>query len=243
MTAEKITTYIACSQQYQVKVITKALQAIPQMQVVYTTNNCKELLETLSECTKHPQVIFISMKMTCGDALLTTTLLRNILPTTKIIGVDDEATEELVVNFLAEGSNACICLDSFEQQQNWHHKTYVAFDCINVTLQKIVYNNLCYIDPNFRVVETNIQLINSTHKIINKQYSKLSKPEVILLQLNVLGINQEKMERLVHMSVPTIKRKFKNLYTAFGVTNPKELATTCISLGIVKLNLFYSKTI
>jgi DNA-binding NarL/FixJ family response regulator len=243
MTAERITAYIACSQLQQIKTINNGLQAIQQIQVVYSTNNCKNLIEKLSETNKRPQVIFISMKMTCGDALLTTTLLKNICTKTIIIGVDEEATEELLLNFLAEGGNACVCLKRFEEKQNWLNETHVAFDPLSVTLQKIIQHKVMYIDPKFRIIITDLELVNSTHKIIKQKYSWLSQQEILLLQLNVLGIKQESMEHLVNMSVPTIKRKFKYLYKEFGVTNPKELATACISLGIVKLTLYYTPTV
>jgi DNA-binding NarL/FixJ family response regulator len=227
---------------YETKAIKTALTAIYNIEQIVVKDCLLQYIQSLEIFKKPPAVIFIEMKITAGDALVATTILKATLPKTKIVVYAPCANINQIQSFISEGANAFIATETLEAcNSNNSKKAENALYNLQQLLQNITNSDSPVIDTCFKASNQPQFLINTTQKIVQNIFSHYTKQQVLLLQLNVLGVKQQKMNIIVHLAPATISRYFKKLQQDFRVSTPKELALATICNGIAKIVMLYDE--
>ncbi len=223
---------------YETKAIKTALTNSYNIEQIIVKNCLLKFIESLEIFKKPPAVIFIEMKITAGDALVATTIIRAKLPQTKIVVFTPFASKKQIQAFISEGANAIIATETLEACiSNNSTKAEIALQNLQYLFKTITEGHTPIIDNYFKVDEIPDGIASTSKKIIQKFFGHYSSQQIMLLLLNVLGVKQQKMDKIVHLAPATINRYFKKLQHDFGVSTPKELALATICNGIAKILL------
>ena len=233
------TIAIIGSNSYETKTAKAALSHMYNIHGFTIKDSIVAFMESIDNFKKIPAVIFISMKITAGDSLLATTILKAAFPKVKIILYASNANKKQIQNYLAEGASAFLATDTLEACNSYTSQAKYAIENLQLIMHTIINSNTQFIDPHFKILNVNLEKVITTQKIVQKHFSNYSPQQILIMQLNVLGIKQENMVGLVHVSKPTISRYFKKLEQDFGVATPKDLALATICNGIVKIVMIH----
>jgi two-component system response regulator DegU len=239
MKSNKILVAIAEDKQEDINIIKRAFSKLSQYQIIVVATSGKELIVKLKKATKVPDLILMDMQMPSGDGLITSITTNTLFQNIKIVGLSSHTHEPLITQFMAEGGSGFLSKFIVQSEAGPSKLTYNDPNIFEKALDQIMFENKIYFDPLCHYKNADYEKINSTKKIVSKEYPFLEKEQILLLQLNAMTFTQKEMARIMNLSVVTLKRHISELLKIFQVQNHIELMNVTFSLGIVKLAIFY----
>jgi DNA-binding NarL/FixJ family response regulator len=225
---------IACNNTNELTVIRKALLAIESIEIILFAFSGKDLILKIGKCKKRLDLVFINLDLVKGEAIATVTVCKYFNRSLSFIGYSKSYVPNVVSNLFSEGGDGFLTTSYFEMNDDFKRKIYQSDASIYSVFEKID-KHIPYIDPICKKDFGDIEKTANSFTCYQENFLNVKKENFIILQLTAINFSKQEIEKLVHLSIPAIKRITKDLFVALDVKNKHDLATTAFFYGIVKL--------
>jgi DNA-binding NarL/FixJ family response regulator len=235
MKLTKIRVAIAEDKKQDIDIIKKAFRELLNYEIVLVATGGIELITKLDKLNKLPDLVLMDMQMPCCDGLLATTICRRLFTNNmKIVGLSTHTYAPVIVQFMAEGGDSFLSKFIVQKDSAISLSHYKNPNIFEEALEQIMIQNKIYFDTLSHYNGEDYTKLNTTKKIISKEYSHLLPKYITLLQLNAAGFSQVQSAKLLNIGVSTVKKYLADLFEIFEAKNHNNLANVTAMLGITK---------
>jgi DNA-binding NarL/FixJ family response regulator len=230
----KIQIAIAEDKKEDLETIVKAVENLPNYEVVIKANCGKMLIKELHKLKQQPSLILMDMQMPSCDGLTATIVCKHINPSQKIVGLSTHTYESVICEFMAEGGNGFLSKFIVQSKSAISKFTYHDENIFSKALHKIIVEDEIYFDPLCHYTGKGYEQIVSTKTIFSNQFRYLSYEQVLLLHLNQATFSQSELSDYFSLSIASIKRRMCELLRMFNAQNHSDLVNITQMLNLTK---------
>lgn len=234
MKSTKIQIAIAEDKKEDLETIVKAVEKLPNYEVVIKANCGKTLIKELQKLKQQPSLILMDMQMPSCDGLTATITCKHVNPSQKIVGLSTHTYESVICEFMAEGGNGFLSKFIVQPNSAISQFTYHDENILYKALHKIIVEDEIYFDPLCHYTGKNYEHIVSTKAIYNSQFRYLTHEQVLLLHLNQATFSQTELSDYFSLSISSIKRRMCELLRIFNAENHNDLVNITQMLNLTK---------
>ncbi len=238
----RITIAIAEDNAVERRLLKSEVAGNTNYKLLFDAEDGKDLLFKLQKAKVLPDVLLLDINMPRVNGLIITTYVTFKYPGIKIIGVSSHTNQSLLTEVLSEGAKGFIAKYFLYKESLLYKDHLMGINLLQQAVNSIMQGNI-YIDKLVMNEVDKIQLSISTHEIINTKYPYFKPKLVEFAILNASGLTHEEIAALMCLSVAAIKKYCTNLMAEFMAGDRFELGVQCMQRGIVKLAVYYDKSI